>query len=380
MINISKLYCSLAGKSDHLRYNPRNNFGPIVVYNCTQACNLKCRHCYSSSDQNKPDQLSTAQALQIISDLKNANVPVLLFSGGEPLLRPDLLELLHAAKLQNLRTVISTNGTLINEQTAAKLLDAGLSYAGISLDGPEKVHDSFRLKSGAFNAAINGIKACQTAGLKAGIRFTITTENVAFIPEIFQIAVENGVKRICFYHLIGMGRATEITDKTPSPEITRSAVDTIIDKTKEYVAANLIEEVLTVGNHADGPYLLAKMAKENHPDTETAAALLKINGGNRIGEKIACISWDGSVYPDQFWRNYSLGNIKDRTFTQIWTDTTNPVLIKLRNKTQFADKRCLACKYFDLCKGNFRFTGQDPADENWRNEPACYLTDEQISS
>jgi len=135
--------------------------------------------------------------------------------------------------------------------------------------------------------------------------------------------------------------------------------------------------VLTVGNHADGPYLLIKMIKEKNQLYEKARQLLLAGGGNKTGEKIGCVSWDGSVYPDQFWRNYSLGNVKDKTFNRLWRNSSEPVLNKLRNKSQFIDKRCLKCKWFDLCKGNFRFLGCE--DKDWLNEPACYLTDEEIT-
>jgi len=379
MISISKLYCQLARQSDDLRYGPADSLGPVVVYNCTSRCNLQCLHCYSSSTTNlRNNELSTAQAKRLLSGLAEVNCPVVLFSGGEPLLREDLFELLAEAGRLGLRAVLSTNGTLIDAETADRIAKVGVSYVGISIDGGEEFHDKFRQIRGGFEAAVAGIENCKKAGLKTGLRFTITKANADQVPAAFDIAASNSIRRICFYHLIRSGRAEELNSQTLTPEQTRQTIDTIIEQTDKFAEKGLLDEVLTVGNHCDGPYLLIKMRKEKKQSFQKARQLLLANGGNRIGEKIVCISWDGSVYPDQFWRNYSVGNVKDKSFKAIWKNSNEPVLKKLRNKSQFAAERCLGCKWFDLCKGNFRFLGAEADDENWLNEPACYLTDEEI--
>jgi radical SAM protein with 4Fe4S-binding SPASM domain len=376
MINISKLYCGIAGESDHLRYGQQNFLGPVVAFNCTSRCNLNCLHCYSSSTSGlNGDELTTAEAKQLLRQLAEVNCPVVLFTGGEPLLRNDLFDLLAEAKQLPLRTVISTNGTLIDSAAAEKLVDLGVSYVGISIDGDQSFHDTFRQSPDCFKAALKGVENCQKVGLKTGLRFTITRQNADKIPAVFDIAASANIRRICFYHLVKAGRAKKLDTFSLTPRQTRQVVDIIIEKTKEFVQKNLVDEVLTVGNHADGPYLLLKMAQEENQLYEKARQLLLANGGNKIGEKIASVSWDGSVHPDQFWRNYSLGNVKDKTFRQIWNNPDEPVLNKLRNKSKFADKKCLACKWFDFCKGNFRFLGADPAEKNWLLEPSCYLAD-----
>ena len=380
MINISKLYCGLAGESDYLRYSEANRFGPVIVYNCTVRCNLRCLHCYSASQYDRADvELTTAEAKRMLAGLAEANCPVVLFSGGEPLLRSDVFELLAEAKRLGMRTVISTNGTLIDADTAKKLADAGLGYAGISLDGHQQFHDKFRRVAGAFKAALMAIENCRNAGIKTGLRFTITKANADQVPAVFDIAASEGVRRICYYHLIRTGRAKALAGQVPSAEQTRSVVDTIIEKTDEAVQKDSVDEVLTVGNHADGPYLLVRMERQNSEHYEKAKRLLMTNGGNKTGEKIGCVSWAGDVHPDQFWMNYSLGNVKEKSFGQIWHNSAEPVLSKLRNKSQFAESRCLGCRWFELCRANYRFLGSDPAVESWRNEPACYLTDDEIS-
>ncbi len=380
MINVSKLYCGQAGQSDYLRYSLDDTTGPVVVYNCTNRCNLRCSHCYSSSaDAPLTSELNTKQALDLIDQLAEINCPVVLFSGGEPLLRDDLFELLNHANRTGLRTVLSTNGTLIDESTAEKIAAANVSYVGISIDGDKKFHDRFRQAEGSFQKALDAIKNCAKFNLRTGLRFTITKLNAEFIPYIFDLAASLGIRRICFYHLIRVGRAVAFEELVLKPAETRKAIDTIIEKTNEYVAKNLVDEVLTVGNHCDGPYILLKLQKQTQKFKQ-AQQLLQINGGNRIGEKLFCIGPAGNIHPDQFWRNYSLGNIKEQSLKQIWQNPDEPVLKKLQDKRNFADKRCLSCTFFNLCKGNYRFLVADPADGNWLNEPPCYLTDNEIKS
>jgi radical SAM protein with 4Fe4S-binding SPASM domain len=380
MINISKLYCGLASESDHLRFNREGDHRPIVVYNCTARCNLRCLHCYSSSNQDSgASEMTTAQAVAMLRSIAEYKCPVVLFSGGEPLLREDLFHLIRAAVKLRLRTVISTNGTLIDMTMAKRFAKIGVSYVGISLDGPKGVHDLFRAKPGSFAATLEGIAHCSKAGVKTGLRFTITRQNHKYVGSIFDVAKEAGIRRICFYHLVRAGRAEQHWNQALMPQQTRGVLDLIIQKTGEFVAAGLLDEVLTVGNHADGPYLLVKMLAQKNPKYENAKQLLLANGGNRSGQNIASIGWDGSVYADQFWRNYSLGNITQQSFKEIWDNENEPVLQKLRNKNEFADSRCKRCNWFNVCKGNFRFLGSNPAIETWLLEPPCYLTDEEIA-
>ncbi len=384
MINISKLYCGLAGESDHLRYADPDSFGPwaqgpVVVYNCTSRCNLNCLHCYSSSQPSPGDtELTTAEAKRFLAQLAEVNCSVLLFSGGEPLLRHDLFDLLAEARHLGLRSVISTNGTLIDSDAAKRLAELTVAYVGVSLDGDEQFHDKFRGSKGSFKAALAGIENCNKAGIRTGLRFTITKANADQVPVLFDIAASAGVRRICFYHLIHTGRAKDLDDQTLTLDQSRRTVDTIIERTSDSVQKDLVDEVLTVDNHCDGPYLLVRMQKEDGTRFEDARRLLLANGGNKVGQKLLCVGWDGTVHPDQFWRNYSLGSVKDKTFKEIWQNSADPVLDKLRNKSKFADPRCLKCKWFNLCKGNYRFLTPDPAEKNWLNEPPCYLTDQEI--
>jgi radical SAM protein with 4Fe4S-binding SPASM domain len=379
MINISKLYCDKSGTSDELRYPAQRDIKPVVIFNCTARCNLHCLHCYSDSDcAVKSRELTTQQAKTFIRQVAEYGCPVLLFSGGEPLLREDIFDLIQYANTLGLRTALSTNGTQINQDVAKRLYDIGLSYVGISLDGPKEIHEGFRGQKGCFDKTMKGFELCMLAGLKTGLRCTMTRQNIESVGQIFDIAEQNGIRRICFYHLVRCGRAAAEDLRPALPHQIRDALDEIISRTAESVIRKMSEEVLTVGNHADGPYVLLKMKQQHHHLLDMAGQLLIRSGGNRTGQNVAAVSWDGSVHPDQFWRNYSLGNVLEKPFGQIWDDESDPVLKILRNKDTYKASKCARCKWFELCKGNFRCPSGVGDVSDWFNEPACYLTDEEI--
>ena len=392
MIGISKLYCGTIEPSDVLRYGRMSSklpshllqFSsdkrPVVVWNITQRCNLKCVHCYAHAKNVVLDnELSLSEGKVLIDDLAEFGVPVMLFSGGEPLVRKDLPELAAYAVKKGMRAVVSTNGTLITPQIAQTLKDIGLSYVGISLDGMEEINDRFRGVKGAFSLALKGIENCKKAGIKVGLRFTINKSNVGQIPEIFKLLEEMEIPRVCFYHLVYSGRGSDLVEEDLSHEESRKAVDLIMDLTKQLHDKNNFKEVLTVDNHADGPYLYLRLLKENPERAQKVLELLEMNEGNSSGIGIGCISWNGEVYADQFWRHYSFGNIRNRPFSNIWADTSDPLMKKLKKKKRYAKGRCATCRWLDICAGNFRVRSEAVTGDVWAPDPACYLTDEEIA-
>jgi 12,18-didecarboxysiroheme deacetylase len=337
-------------------------------------------HCYAQADDREfSDELSTEQGRTLLDDLAQFGVPVILFSGGEPLVRKDLPELAAYAVKKGMRAVISTNGTLITPKVARNLKEIGLSYVGISLDGMAAVNDRFRGVKGAFNSALEGIRNCQTAGIKVGLRFTINKFNVAEIPAIFDLLEDMDIPRVCFYHLVYAGRGSELVKDDLTHAETRKAVDLIIDRTRRLHENGKPKEVLTVDNHADGPYLYLRLLKENPERAREVLELLKMNEGNNSGRGIGCVSWNGDVHADQFWRHYSFGNIKERPFSEIWSDTSNPLMQRLKDKKQYVKGRCAGCRWLDICGGNFRVRAEAVSGDVWAPDPACYLTDEEIA-
>ena len=392
MIGISKLYCGTVEPSDALRYGRMSSklpshllqFSsdkrPVVVWNVTRRCNLKCVHCYAHAKNIAFDnELSTSEGKTLIDDLAEFGVPVILFSGGEPLVRKDLPELADYAVKKGMRAVISTNGTLITPQIARTLKDIGLSYVGISLDGMEEINDRFRGVKGAFRLALKGIENCKKADIKVGLRFTINKSNTGQISEIFKLLEEMDIPRVCFYHLVYAGRGSELVKEDLSHKESRKAVDLIMDLTKQLHDRDNPKEVLTVDNHADGPYLYLRLLKENPERAREVLELLEMNEGNSSGIGIGSINWDGDVYADQFWRHYSFGNVRNRPFSKIWADTSDPLMKKLKEKKRHAKGRCATCRWLDICAGNFRVRSEAVTGDVWAPDPACYLTDEEIA-
>ena len=387
MIGISKLISGTESWGDRVRYEgaPRDPLErrPVVVWTMTRRCNLRCIHCYSDSrDQAYPGELDDAAARKLIDDLADFGCPVLLFSGGEPLLHARLLDYIALAKDKGLRPVVSTNGTLIDDETAKRFVELGTAYVGISLDGIEAVNDRFRGKKGAFKAAMRGFHACLKHGQKVGLRLTLTKRNVADLEKIFDLIEREGIDRACFYHLAYAGRGATLRDVDVTHEESRAAVELIIERARGYADRGLDKEVLTVDNHADAAFLVMKMRAERDRRAEEAYRLLQHNGGNQSGIAIACVDNVGNVHADQFLQEISFGNVAERPFGQIWTDTSDPALAGLKHRAPLIKGRCAPsnCRWFDICNANQRARAYAVTGDLWESDPACYLTDEEIAS
>jgi len=392
MIDLTKLLCGVVRQSDVLRYGGsaertpahllrfKRDKKPIVVWNSTPACNLRCVHCYYSEqiEHGGDGTLTTAEAKAMIDGLADFQTPVLLFSGGEPLLRPDLFELGEYAVARGIRTVISTNGTLIDERTAQRIKAAGFSYVGISLDGIEATNDRFRGVQGAFQAALRGIRACTAAGVKVGLRLTLNRHNFRDLSDILDLLEHEQIRRACFYHLVYAGRGRGLRPDDLSLEETRQALDHLIARTQDFCRRGVDLEILTVDNHADAPYLYRWMERHAPERAAEVLELLRWNGGNSSGVGIAAIDHRGEVHADQFWQHYSFGNVRERPFGDIWQDTSDPLMAGLKDRRKWLKGRCARCQYLDICNGNFRVRAEAVYGDVWAPDPACYLTDEEI--
>lgn len=389
MISVTKLLFATEYFGDSLRYTDnankarngvREGMGPVVVWNSTRTCNLKCRHCYMSSDAKKyQNELTTAEAKQFIDDLADFNVPVLLFSGGEPLIRPDFFELADYAAKKGVRPTLSTNGTLITPEVARKIKDIGVGYVGISLDGLREVNDKFRGKAGAFEAAMNGIKNCVAVDQRVGLRFTINHHNIQELENIFDFIEEENINRVCFYHLVYSGRGNQMMDEDVTAEESRRAMDIIIRRTRDFEERGLKKEILTVDNHCDGVYMYLKALQEGKDElAQQIKKYISMNGGNRSGMAFAEVDPLGYVHPDQFTQHHTFGNVRERKFGDIWQDTTNPIMAGLKDRKPLLKGRCSKCKFLDNCNGNFRTRAEARTGDFWESDPSCYLTDEEI--
>lgn len=389
MISVTKLLLAKEYQGDELRYREgaarmkhgtSAEHGPVVAWNMTRTCNLHCRHCYMNADAARhAGELTTAEAKKFIDDLAAFRVPALLMSGGEPLMREDFFEIAGYASERGVRPTLSTNGTLITEEAAKKIKAAGVAYVGVSIDGPESVNDAFRGKDGAYGAAMRGIQNCVSAGQRVGLRFTINKANVNALDDIFDFIEREHIDRACFYHLVYAGRGEAMAEEDVTPEESRRAMDTIIRRTRDYEARGMEKEILTVDNHCDGVYLYLTAKREG--DEALAARiweLISMNGGNRSGIAFGEVDPEGNVHPDQFTQYYTFGNVRERSFGEIWQDESNPVLAGLKDRKTLLKGRCAECRFLSVCNGNFRTRAEARTGDYWASDPACYLTDEEI--
>jgi len=391
MLSVSRLLNDEVGPQDALRYGRRSGVGPvhllhysrdktpIVVWSVTRRCNLHCGHCYADShNRDYPDELTTEEGTRLLEQLAAFGVPVVLFSGGEPLLRPDLLELAAYAQELGLRTVVSTNGTQIDAATAEDMAAAGLSYVGVSLDGVGALNDKMRGSHGAFDAALGGLRAARDAGLRTGIRFTMHAFNRAQLGEIFELAEAEGVNRLCIYHLAYAGRGDRMRKHDLPPAETRAAVEEIFDRTEDLARRDVELEVLTVDNPVDSVMLLERVRQANRVRAEHVETMLLWNGGNQSGVAIASIDSQGLVHPDQFSWHVTAGDVRLQSFAEIWRNE-NPALTPYRRRPRELTGRCAHCRHTRICNGGLRARAESASGDSRAPDPACYLTDKEIA-
>ncbi|MCD6727368.1 MAG: radical SAM protein [Solirubrobacteraceae bacterium] len=392
MLSVTRLLNGQVGEQDALRYGRADascpphllhftrEKKPVVVWNSTQRCNLHCAHCYSDSkDHEYPGELTTEEGFALLDDLAAFGVPTVLFSGGEPLMRHDLFELAaHTSKL-GMRTVLSTNGTRIDDDVARRIADAGFAYVGVSIDAIGAQHDKLRGKKGAYERTLAGIAAVQRVGVRTGLRFTLHGMNRDHLGPVFELAEELGVNRLCIYHLAYAGRGEKIQKHDLTPAETREAVEEIFDRVEDLGRRGSDIEVLTVDNPVDNVLLMLRM-REGDPDRAAEVErLLRFNGGNQSGVAVASIDPQGWVHPDQFSWHVRAGNVRERPFSELWNDE-NPVLAPYRVRPRELNGRCSTCAYVDLCNGGLRVRAESATGDTRAPDPACYLTDEEIAA
>jgi heme d1 biosynthesis radical SAM protein NirJ len=358
----------------------RNPPGPVVIWNLIRRCNLTCKHCYSiSADTNFPGELTTAQIYSVMADLKAFRVPVLILSGGEPLLRPDIYDIAKRAKAEGFYVGLSSNGTLIDKDNIGQIAECDFNYVGVSLDGLGATHDKFRRLDGAFDASLKGIRLCRDLGLKIGVRYTMTQDNAHDLPGLLKLVEDEGIDRFYFSHLNYAGRGNKNRKDDAQHQLTRQAMDLLFDTCWEYNQRGLDKEFTTGNNDADGVYFLHWVRRRFPEQAAHVEAKLRQWGGNSSGVNVANIDNLGNVHPDTMWWHYTLGNVKERPFSQIWPDTSDPLMAGLKQYPRAVKGRCGSCAYLDLCNGNTRVRAQQLTGDPWAEDPGCYLSDEEIA-
>ncbi len=357
----------------------RGPAGPVVIWNLIRRCNLLCKHCYAiSGNVDFPDELSYAQVCEVMDDLKACGVPVLILSGGEPLLRPDIFDISRRAKEMGFYVGLSTNGVLITEPVMEDLVDIGYDYVGISLDGIGEVHDAFRGMQGAFDASLNALRLCRDHGIKAGVRFTMTEDNAHQFEDILKLVDDEGIDKFYFSHLVYAGRGNKNRMNDTEREKTRAIMDRLFEIAFEEARKGSGREFVTGNNDADGVYLLLWVQRHFPEKADMIREMLLRWGGNQSGVSIANIDNVGDVHPDTMWWHYTLGNVKERPFSEIWQDLSDPLMAGLKRRPRPVKGRCAKCRFLDICNGNTRVRAMQLTGDPWAEDPACYITDEEI--
>ncbi|MDA3869897.1 MAG: heme d1 biosynthesis radical SAM protein NirJ [Gammaproteobacteria bacterium] len=358
---------------------PRKPTGPVVIWNLIRRCNLTCKHCYATSaDKDFPGELNTEKVFSVMDDLKSFGVPVLILSGGEPLMRPDIFEISHHAKDMGFYVGLSTNGTLISEDNIQDIVDVGYNYVGISIDGMRETHDKFRRKQGSFDEAMQGIRLCHQAGIKVGLRYTLTQDNKQDFPALLKLMDDEGIDKFYLSHLNYAGRGNKNRRDDLHHQMTREAMNLMLETCLADIKSGRQREFVTGNNDADGAYMLL-WARENMPEhADHLEQLLMQWGGNSSGVNISNIDNIGNVHPDTMWWEYTIGNVKERPFSEIWMDTTDPLMAGLKLKERPVEGRCAPCAYRNICGGNTRTRAWQLTNNFWAEDPGCYLDNDEI--
>lgn len=359
-----------------LRYTKKDL--SVLFWNLTVQCNLKCVHCYANANEKRsPNELSTEKIIEVSDDLAGMGLPVVILSGGEPTLHPNIYEIASHINENGIRVTLSSNGTTIDEKVATRLAEAGVKYVGISLDGYGAKNDEFRGVRGAFDKALNGLKFVKEAGMMNGIRFTVTRYNIDDLKNVFALAEDLQVDRFCLYHLVPAGRGSKNQDITN--EERRRVIDFLFEKTYEIHDRGIEMEILSVDNPVDGIYLLLKLLKDNDSRAGEIYRLLKRRGGDNSGIKAGNIDPWGNVHPNQFWWDYSQGNVKEKNFSEIWRNEQGIIYDLRHRKVELLKGKCARCNFKDIC-GGFRLRALRYNGDLWSEEPDCYLTEEEIKT
>jgi len=353
--------------------------GPVVIWNLIRRCNLTCKHCYATSaDKDFPGELSTAKVYEVMDDLKAYGVPVLILSGGEPLMRPDIFDISRRAKDMGFYVGLSSNGTLITEQNIKQISEIGYDYVGVSLDGMREIHDRFRRREGAFDESLHGIGLCQDAGIKVGLRFTLTQDNARDLPDLLGLMEQEGVDKFYLSHLNYAGRGNKNRGDDAHHQMTRAAMDLLFDTCWNQIKSGEPREFVTGNNDADGAYLLQWVERNLLEQRDRLLGMLQRWGGNSSGVNIANIDNLGHVHPDTMWWDYDLGSVKERPFSAIWEDVSDPLMAGLKLAERPVEGRCAECHYLPICGGNSRTRAWQLTGNFWAEDPGCYLSDSEI--
>jgi len=380
MFRLSHLMRSLVSPSAQEPRARTASTGPVVIWNLIRRCNLTCKHCYSlSADTDFKGELSLDEIAVTMADLKAFGVPGLILSGGEPLLRPDIFEIAELAKGFGFYVGLSSNGTLIDRPMARRIAEAGFDYVGVSLDGIGAAHDAFRRKEGAFESSLAGVRFLGEVGVKAGLRFTMTETNADQLPPMLELVRREKAGKFYFSHLNYAGRGNTNRKEDAFLQTTRRAMEMLFEEALSDAVQGEERDWVTGNNDADGAFFLLWAERRFPMHAQVLRQRLEAWGGNASGQNVANIDNLGEVHPDTMWWHHKLGNVRQRPFSEIWHDLSDPLMAGLKQHPRPVTGRCGQCCHLAICNGNTRTRAHQVTGDFWAEDPGCYLTDEEIS-
>ncbi|MBK6516790.1 MAG: radical SAM protein [Polyangiaceae bacterium] len=352
--------------------------GTVVVWNICRHCNMTCPHCYvAAGTKPSPGDLDTSACLRVIDQLAGAGVTTLIVSGGEPLLRADVFELIAHARGRGLSVQLSTNGVLIDEGVAARLAGLGVSYVGISIDGPRELNDAYRGLEGGFDLAVQALAHLRAAGLRTGLRTTLTRKNLDALAPMLALAAERA-DRFYVSHLVYAGRGLRMMGDDLTREQTRASLTWLFERAVELASERHPLRIVTGGNDSAGGLFVRFTARRfGEPAAAKVRAMLERRAGNSAGEKLLNIDHKGGVHPDQFWQSERLGRLPLQPLAEV---LDHPLLGELRTREERLTGRCAGCSDRALCRGSHRERAEAAYGDRWAPDPSCVLSDEEIGA
>ncbi|HOW57520.1 MAG TPA: radical SAM protein [Smithellaceae bacterium] len=337
------------------------------AWEVTSACNLRCIHCHATSGKAAPDELTTDEGKRLIDMLAECSeFRSLVYTGGEPLVRPDIFELLRHSQQAGFANIIATNGTLIDEEMAFKLKDHGVVCNAISIDAANaQIHDFVRNKPGAFDLALRAIAATKKAGILLQINTTAMEYNMPYLPDLIDFADEQGAAIMLMYQLVAVGRGEKIEKATLKKSANNNLSNLISRKQKK--AKTIIEPV---AGPQYWPYLMEKNGIREGRVLDFAG---RVFHGCAAGRGFVYIKANGDVWPCPFLE-VNAGNIRDRNFKEIYTDA--PVFRDLRRREELLKGVCSDCNYKVIC-GGCRGRAHAYSGDYLAEDPRCFIKEKK---
>ncbi len=350
-------------------------FRPIIFWNITYRCNLYCLHCYIyASPEGSPDELPPEKALEIAEEIVELKIPLVVLTGGEPLLHQRFWDISKTLVDGGVKLVLSTNGTLITKDVAEKLGEYGFQYVGISLDSvnPDE-HDRFRGMAGAYNRTLKGVKNSLEAGLDVGFRMTLTRYNIEEALKIIELSKALGVRRIAYYLIDMTGRAGEKLDLLPTHEQLKSFINRLIPRI-EMDGGD--PEILIVRGNFTGIYL-ADVLAEDREDFIKYLNLISAQGD--CGRKTVSIYPNGRVKPCQFMDDIDIGDLSRQKLKEI-LNTENEDFMRYTQIYRFLrGEKCGSCIFNKICGGGSRGRAKAFYNDFWGDDPLCFIDPQEIA-